>query len=313
MLRLARVVDVHPEDHSVDLVMIEDGTRVAGVQVLTSSATGNTGVHDLPTPARPAGADKWEIASPTDRDMIAVVGSVGRSAIVVGFLFPQVSQMLFKDPNRRVMRHASDVYTSIDGQGNTEFFHPSGAYVRFGTSASHEDLSGADVDGKWAISKNTGNQVHIHIEQAGGKASVNIAPNGAIVVNSQSTLDFNITGNTTAVIGGNLSATVSGTTTVTSSGLAKVIAPTVTLDTPTTNCTGNLNVTGTTTTGGLVSTGAAGGGGATITGAVTVNGATTLNGNLATTGTLTNNGKSVGSTHTHSGVQTGGGTTGTPV
>ena len=298
MLKLAKVVATHPEDHSVDLVMIDDGTRIAGVQVLTSSATGNTGVHDLPTPDRPSG-DKWDLVGETDRDMIAVVGSIGRSAVVVGFLFPQISQMLFKDPNRRVMRHASDVYTSIDGQGNAEFFHPSGAYVRFGTSASHEDLSGTDADGKWAITKNTGNQVHIHIEQAGGKASVNIAPSGAIVVNSQSTLDFNITGNLTAVIGGNLAATVSGTTTVTSSGLAKVVAPTVTLDTPTTNCTGNLNVTGTTTTGGLVSTGAAGGGGASITGAVSISGATTMNGNLATTGTLTNNGKSVGSTHTH--------------
>jgi len=35
-------------------------------------------------------------------------------------------------------------------------------------------------------------------------------------------------------------------------------------------------------------------------------------GNYANTGTLTNNGKAVGSTHTHGGVQTGSGTTGTP-
>lgn len=82
-------------------------------------------------------------------------------------------------------------------------------------------------------------------------------------------------------------------------------AASVTLDTPTTNCTGNLNVTGVTTTGGLVSTGTAGG--ASITGSVTVTG------NVATTGTLTNNGKDVGSSHKHSGVQTGGGQTGAPV
>lgn len=86
----------------------------------------------------------------------------------------------------------------------------------------------------------------------------------------------------------------------------------VTLDTPVTNCTGNLNVTGLTTTGGLTSLGTAGGGGATITGNVTVTGATTLNGNVGTTGTLTNNGKAVGSTHAHGGVQTGGGTSGAP-
>lgn len=37
-----------------------------------------------------------------------------------------------------------------------------------------------------------------------------------------------------------------------------------------------------------------------------------INGNVAITGTLTDNGKNVGSTHTHGGVQTGGGTTGAP-
>ncbi|KVN25640.1 oxidoreductase [Burkholderia pyrrocinia] len=41
-------------------------------------------------------------------------------------------------------------------------------------------------------------------------------------------------------------------------------------------------------------------------------GTSTFNGNVATNGTLTNNGKNVGSTHTHSGVQTGSGNTGAP-
>lgn len=38
----------------------------------------------------------------------------------------------------------------------------------------------------------------------------------------------------------------------------------------------------------------------------------TVNGNVATVGTLTNNGVDVGSNHTHTGVQTGGGTSGPP-
>jgi hypothetical protein len=46
---------------------------------------------------------------------------------------------------------------------------------------------------------------------------------------------------------------------------------------------------------------------------VTVNGKFTVNGDVATTGALTNNGISVGSTHKHSGVQTGGSNTGNPV
>lgn len=50
----------------------------------------------------------------------------------------------------------------------------------------------------------------------------------------------------------------------------------------------------------------------TLNGPTTINGATTINGNVATTGTLTNNGHAVGSTHLHTGVTTGSGTSGPP-
>lgn len=45
---------------------------------------------------------------------------------------------------------------------------------------------------------------------------------------------------------------------------------------------------------------------------INLNGDTTINGNLAVNGTQTNNGVNTGSTHTHPGVQTGTGSTGTP-
>lgn len=60
------------------------------------------------------------------------------------------------------------------------------------------------------------------------------------------------------------------------------------------------------TTAGLIT----GAGGFVIGGG---SGATaTISGNVDVTGTITNNGVNVGSTHTHGGVATGGGTTGTP-
>jgi phage baseplate assembly protein V len=78
----------------------------------------------------------------------------------------------------------------------------------------------------------------------------------------------------------------------------------VTLNTPDTFCKGKLTVDGLLTyKGGLTGSG---GSGASLTGPLNVNG------NVTNTGTLTNNGKNVGSTHTHSGVTTGGGTTGAP-
>lgn len=49
-----------------------------------------------------------------------------------------------------------------------------------------------------------------------------------------------------------------------------------------------------------------------ITGNLNVTGNTTTTGNTSTTGTLNAGGKNVGSSHTHSGVSTGGGTTGVP-
>jgi hypothetical protein len=45
---------------------------------------------------------------------------------------------------------------------------------------------------------------------------------------------------------------------------------------------------------------------------ININGKLTVVGDVETTGTLKNNSKLVGSTHTHGGVQTGGGTTGAP-
>ena len=67
-----------------------------------------------------------------------------------------------------------------------------------------------------------------------------------------------------------------------------------------TTMTGNLTVQGKITgQGGFAISGGTGG---------TMN----VTGNIVSTGTITNNGKNIDSTHTHSGVQTGSGNTGTP-
>lgn len=85
-------------------------------------------------------------------------------------------------------------------------------------------------------------------------------------------------------------------------GAIKLKAPTlVTIDAPDTIITGKLEVQG------LLSfysgmNGSGGGGGGTIN----------VVGNVSFTGLLANNGKAVGSTHTHSGVQPGSGTSGVP-
>jgi len=180
MLDIARVVLVHPESNAVDLEFMSDGRRVPGVQVLCDSAASDCGRSDL---SEPAGTG-YGSETGKGRDVFAVIGWMEEFPVVLGFLFPQVSECLFADKNRRIDRHASDVYSTIDADGNAEFHHPSGAYVRFGTSPAHEDLTGKDYDKKWAIRRNTDKPVHIHVEQAGGVAAVNIAPSGAISADS---------------------------------------------------------------------------------------------------------------------------------
>lgn len=104
------------------------------------------------------------------------------------------------------------------------------------------------------------------------------------------TVDYNSATNT-------LTVTVAGSgNVVINCKVATVKADTsVTIDTPETTCTGNLTVKKSFTMGQE-------GGSATMKGNVAIEG-----------GSLTHNGKNVGSTHAHSGVQSGGSNTGAPV
>lgn len=230
-LRIGRVVDVHPEDNSVDLVMTDDGSRYIAVQVLAIGASGNTGLVDLPTPA--GKSNKWSLSERTDRDVLAVTSMLrgGDEPVVLGFLFPQVNGVLFAEANRYIHRHASDVYTTITGAADLEMAHPSGSFIRMAANPDHEDLTGRDFDGKWAIENNTGTAPYlcVTVKSAGAqKAKLVIAPNGDVTLTHT----------------GKLVVNTSGTAEVTASGAAKVTAPSVTLDTPATTCTGNLTVQG---------------------------------------------------------------------
>lgn len=300
MLRLARVAATHPEDNSVDIVMVDDGSRIPNVQVLAPTAMTDCGYSDLPEVG--ATGEKFSLTQSTDRDALAVIGYLAPTVpVVLGFLWPQVNGVLFADKNRRVMRHASDVYTTTDGQGNFELYHPSGTYLRIGTSPDHEDLTGKDFDGKWKITKNTDKAVHLklRVSNAGDdKASIAIDPGGNIALQCD--------GNLTAQVGGNLSATITGMTTVNSGGKLTATAPEVLVDSPTTTFTGQVIVQGLLT----YQAGMAGSGGGSNAAQITGN--VQVTGNVSNTGTLTNNGKNVGSTHTHGGVQTGGGNTAVP-
>lgn len=179
-LRIGIVVATHPEDHSVDLVMSDDGSRLVGVQVLTGSGSARTGTVDMPK--IPASDNKWDITKTNGQDMKAVVGSFGPHPIVLGFLYPQINQVLPSDPETLYGRHQSDVAWSIDGGGNIQITHPGGAYIRVGESPDKVDLTGRNADASLAYDRNTGKQVNVRIGLAGNTVEVTLAPSGAVTV-----------------------------------------------------------------------------------------------------------------------------------
>ncbi|MEY8688432.1 MAG: hypothetical protein AB9M53_00950 [Leptothrix sp. (in: b-proteobacteria)] len=285
-LRIGRVAATNHADHSVDLVMVDDGSRLTGVQVLAIGASTNTGMVHLPEPTPTP--QKWDLSQRTDRDALAVVGQMGVGVwVVLGFLVPQISQMTFEG-GRYMHRLPSDVYMTVDGAGNSEFHHPSGAYVRLAETPDHETLAGKNFDGNWSETKNTGKQVHLQVVVGGTK--IHITPGGAVSIDHPGALTVNTGGAATVTAGGAVS--------VTAGGAATVHASTVTIDAPSTTCTGSLTVAGLLTYGGGLS--GSGGSGATMSGNLTISG-----------GNVTADGIGL-KTHHHSGVQTGGGTTGSP-
>lgn len=239
-MRVGIVVATHPEDSSVDLVMADDGARLVGVQVLSTSASARSGTVDLPEV--PSDGDRWDIRRTNGQDQKALVAFAGHTPVVVGFLFPQINQMTMADPKTRLFRHQSDVVSVIDGNGNIDLRHPSGFAIRIGETPDHLDPAGMNADGNLAVDRNTGRQAYMRISTAGNTAVITVTPGGAVKIESQQTVDID------------------------AQGAVTVKTPvSVTHDTPNTYCTGNLVVAKSLTMG-------AEGGSATLTGAVTIAG-----------------------------------------
>lgn len=172
MMLLARVLDAHPESHAVDVEMLQTGQRFAAVQVLSPSAGGDFGLSGL---VKPKEGDQWR------EKILAAVAFLDGVPVVVGFLYPQVSQMLFEDKERAIVRHQSDVHVTIDGKGNTDIVHPSGAFLSISEGGKPANLDGKDYDRVWAKRKNTDRPVYIAAEIP-NKCKVVLSPDGNVEI-----------------------------------------------------------------------------------------------------------------------------------
>lgn len=275
-IRFGVVVATHPEDYSVDVIMTDDYSRLVAVQVLCSSCNDATGANDLYAPQERSGQDKWDLTQATTDNPVAAIDFSGVMPVVVGFRYPQIGQMTFKEKNLSVQRHMSDVYSTLNAAGEFEVSFPNGTFIRIAATPDHVDLSGTDVDGKWAISKNQAAATHLRLVLGNAgvvKADLHIDPSGNVTGTFQGTGDLTFIGDVVV----NAPNVTVNTHTATVNASTKVE-----LATPLVHCTQALTVDG-------PITGAAG---------LTITGATALQG-------VTSNGVNVGSTHVHGGVQSG--------
>lgn len=218
------VVGTYPSGNSIDVLM-EDGSRLANVQILSRTGTDGTGEVDLPDVGGPADDTRWLFTTSLDRIMRAVIGPVHGIPCCFGFLPPQENQISFTDKNRRIMRHASDVYSSIDDAGNFELYHPSGTYLRIGASAAHEDLTGKDVDKRWALTRNTASAPHVHLGVANAGATVaslDFDPSGNVSLVNNGTTTISTTGNVSVSTQGNATISAQGNATLSASAAVQI-------------------------------------------------------------------------------------------
>ena len=191
MFRKGIVVEVHHEDHSVDLVMCDDGARLVGVPVLSPSGSTRTGLVDLPEV--PQKANKWDVTTRTGQEMEALVGVIrSGNPFVAGFIYPQISQMTFKE-KRRFNRHRSDVYHTITENGDMELYHPSGVYIRIAESPEHEDLGKKNFDENLVLDRNTDRKLYVRVSIP-GSGSFTMDPSGNATLEMEKTITLRADG-----------------------------------------------------------------------------------------------------------------------
>jgi phage baseplate assembly protein gpV len=301
----AYVVATHPESYSVDLVMAHNGMRMVGVPVMAGPGTSaRTGSVDLPDV--PASADQWDITKRNGQDIEAAVGWMNGQPFVTGFFFPQINQVLPKSATgARIDRHRSDVIKTMDADGNWQIAWPNGTYLRVGESPDSASVETANAS---AADRNTGKRLHVRLGLAGGAFVLTITPDGACTMVAKQDFTIQTDANVSVTAKGSATVHADGDATVDAGGNANVQAgstatvkgASIVLDGPVL-ATQSVAVSGALSFGGGLSGSAGAGGGA----AVQVNGGAQFTQDVVAAGISLQN-------HKHTGVQPGGGQTGTP-
>ena len=165
-IKLGRVVDVHPKENSIDVRLLKDNRRLTSVPVVGLMNTGTTGMVDLAVPDLTTGRgedSKWESVNTDKRDAIAVIGFADGAPLCLGFVMPPLTEMTLPDDlgrERRLYRHASDVYNWIDKDGNSEWCHPSATWMAATESPQKLKFTKKDYDRLWKVKRNLDRALH---------------------------------------------------------------------------------------------------------------------------------------------------------
>lgn len=209
--------------------MVDDGSRLTGVQLMAPmGASARTGSIDLPEV--PEKKDKWDITKETGQDMIAIVDYVGRTPVVTGFMFPQISQMTFKDPKMRFNRHQSDVMSYIDGDGNMGIMHPGGAFIQIGEKPEKPELASQNADASLKPDRNTGKKVFLRVALAGNVAELTMTPDGTCTLKLEQNFEVEAKGDISLKAEGDIILEAGGEFSATSGGKASIKGSTVHLN-----------------------------------------------------------------------------------
>ena len=215
-LEKAIVVATYPGDHAVDLVLVKTGRRMTGVQVSSGACSTRSGTVDLP--AVPEKSDKWDLSQTTGQDIIALVDWIGLTPIVMGFLYPQINQMLFEDPKLRLSRHQSDVINFTDGDGNFGVLHPSGAYVLVSEAVDPPALASANTDKSLTVDRNTDKRVNVRVMLAGRAVDILLSADGNVSAKLTGDLLWDAGGDITLKAGGKITLQAGGNIESTAAG-----------------------------------------------------------------------------------------------
>ena len=149
-MRRGQVVAVHPERRTVDVVMLDDKSRFAQVDVANHAGSFLGGCWHVPNVDPPTSEQATGGIEAERRILVAMVDFEDGYPTVMGFVHANGGQLAFDQQDRSIERHASGAYTTTAPDGSMEMWHPSGTTFRIGTGG-HEDLAPLAADGNWSV------------------------------------------------------------------------------------------------------------------------------------------------------------------